>query len=285
VAVLVGFSVGSQFQTANVFRRDWTTQRTLFWQMAWRIPALKPGTTLVANTMPLKYNSDNSLAAPLNWVYAPGSASEKMPYMFYYVSARMGMGLKNLEKDTPIRQNYLAAYFEGNTSQVVALYYNPPACLRVLDPQLDAINPMVPEDIRQAVSLSNAAQILPGPQHTPPAAIFDPEPEHAWCYYFEKADLARQQGDWQTVVDLGSQAFNVSDHPNDPSERLPFIEGYAHTGDWERATALSQETQRITPLMKPILCQLWQRIAAATTNSPQKMAALQSATAELECAP
>ena len=40
-----------------------------------------------------------------------------------------------------------------------------------------------------------------------PPYLLGPEPEHDWCYYFEKAELARQQADWQQVAMLGDQAL------------------------------------------------------------------------------
>jgi hypothetical protein len=41
LALLLSFSVGYQFQLGNQYRRDWETQKRFFWQMSWRIPALR----------------------------------------------------------------------------------------------------------------------------------------------------------------------------------------------------------------------------------------------------
>ena len=131
-------------------------------------------------------------------------------YAFYYPTVRLGTSLKGLEDDIPIQHDYLAASFNGSTSQAVAIDFAPPSCLRVLDPQLDPQNEMLPEMIRASASLSNTAQILPdgsADPAVPPLTQFGKEPAHGWCYYFEKADLARQQQDWQQVAALGDQAF------------------------------------------------------------------------------
>jgi len=289
LALLLALSIGMQFATANEFRRDWSTQKNLFWQLAWRAPHLKPGTTVVSNDLPLHYYSDNSLAAPLNWLYAPDNRSQTMRYMFYYPTVRLGLGLKSLEKGIAIQQDYLAAAFHGSTDQIITIHYNPPACLRVLDPELDSQNGMLTPLMRSAAQISSRDAILPAsdaqPASRPPASMYDPEPAHGWCYFYEKADLARQQQDWQTVVDLGEQAFQLGDYPNDPAERLPFIEGYAHTGNWTRALELSEETRRITPMMRPVLCALWQRIAATTPATPEQQTSLQTARSALECQP
>ena len=288
LGVLLGLAVGMQFQVANAFRRDWATQKALFWQLSWRIPQLEPGTTLLFNDLPVRFFSDNSLTAPLNWIYGGANTSAaQMSYMLYFPSLRLGTGLPSLDPGQPINQDYLAADFSGSTSQMIALNYVPPACVRVLDPDLDPFNVMLPVRLREAAAVSTTRPVQPaaaGQAAHPTEQIFGPEPAHSgWCYYFEKADLARQLGDWSQVASLGDQAFKQTDYPNDPSERLVFIEGYAHTGNWTRARQLSQETRQITDAMQPMLCRLWQRIDDTVPASPDKTAALQAVRSELQC--
>jgi hypothetical protein len=97
--------------------------------------------------------------------------------------------------------------------------------------------------------------------------------------------LARQVGDWEAVVQLGEQAFASGDYPNDPAERLPFIEGYAHTGGWQRALEISRDTGAVTPVMKPVLCKLWERIARSTSPSPERQDVLTIIKMENACSP
>ena len=126
--------------------------------------------------------------------------------------------------------------------------------LRVLDGEIEKDNLFVPVNIREvAASLGSTEWILPQPDRPAelPADLYNPEPAHGWCYYFEKADLARQQGDWQQVAALADQAFGLGDYPNDPTERLPFIEGYAHVERWEQAMELTRQSADISPVMRP----------------------------------
>jgi hypothetical protein len=174
-----------------------------------------------------------------------------------------------LKKDIPIRYDYLAGQFNGNTSQALAFYYDPPACLRLLEPDLDSGNRFISDEslMREAAALSNEAMILSEPTARMPD-IYAPEPAHGWCYYFQKADLARQLGDWEEVIRLGDIAFKLDDHPNNPVERFVFIEGYAHEGDWERALKLSRESYQVSKeYVGPLLCRLWERIEMETTES------------------
>ena len=287
LAVLIAFGAGFQFQVANDFRRDWSVQQSFFWQMTWRMPALAPGTTLVSNELDI-HNTDNSTVAPVNWIFAPDNHSDQLAYMYYYPTIRLETGLQDFASGQPIEQSYLAATFNGSTEQIVPLVYDPPGCLRVLDSELEPDNIMVPALMRTAAEHSDITKIIlmadEADAARPPAAIFGPEPEHRWCYYFQKADLARQMGDWEQIAQLGAEAFRLGDYPNDPAERLVFIEGFAHVENWPQALDLTYTSHEITDLMQPLLCTLWGRIDDDMPASPGKQEALDAVQTELGCA-
>ena len=287
LALLIAFAIGKQFETNIAYVRDWDVHHDLFWQMSWRIPALEANTAIISNDLPVTYFSDNSLSGPLNWIY--GRKGE-MDYILYFISIRLNRGLPDLKPDLPIEQNYLAKTFHGNTSQLVVIDYSPPGCLRVLDPQIDSVNRLLVPLLRDAALLSNTSMIRQENAVTLPDSLFAPEPAHAqaWCYYFEKADLARQFGHWEEVAKLGEVAFQLKDHPNDPVERFVFIEGYAHVGDWERAVKLSRESYKVSKeYVGPLLCRLWERIEKDTTNdlAPGRNEALSEIENMLACNP
>jgi hypothetical protein len=230
------------------------------------------------------YFSDNSLSGPLNWIY---SREGQMDQILYFISIRLNRGLPDLVPGLPIEQNYLAKTFHGNTSQLVVIDYSPPGCLRVLDPQIDFANRLLVPLLREAAALSNTSLIHQENAATLPDSLFHPETAHGWCYYFEKAELARQYGDWDKVADLGDVAFQLGEHP-DPIERFVFIEGYAHVGNWERAVELSQESYRVSRnYVGPPLCWLWQRIEFETLDdlSEARTEALSEIKKILSCNP
>lgn len=285
LALLLSLSAGQHFRNANTFRRDDSVQKALFWQMAWRMPTLEPGTALLINELPLHYSTDNSLTATLNWIYAPENNSAQMDYYLYYPEMRLETSLPPLESGATIEQDYLAAMFYGSTQQVVALYFEPPGCLRVLDPEIEPANPMLPVIMRSTAEHATLDPILAGEgkEAALQEDIFGAELAHGWCYYFQKADLARQMGDWEEVAALGEIAFALNDYPNDPAERLPFIEGYAHVENWPRALELTGESYQVTALMQAPLCRLWDRIETQTADFPEKVQAVMEAKALLGC--
>ena len=279
----IALAAGRQFLWANEFRRDWTQHKNLFWQMTWRAPGLEKNTMVLLNEE-LKYYADNSLGAALNWVYAPDNHTDVVDYVLFYPTNRTDLSLK---LNTPVNYDFLAGRFKGNTSQTVVFYYSPPRCLRLLDPEIDSENRLIPDDslLRDAALLSSTSPILSEAMAVMPGA-YAPEPIHGWCYYFEKADLARQIGDWETVARLGDSAFALNDYPNDPIERFVFIEGYAHTADWKKAVKLSLASQSVSKnYVSPLLCKLWDRIGRETESTPEQKSTLDDIRYKFECLP
>jgi len=285
LALLIGFSVGKQFQTNALYRRDWDTQRAIFWQMSWRIPELQPGTTLLSNDLPVTLFSDNSLSGPLNWIY---SSPGRMEHILYFATVRSQEGRalgQGFTPNLPIVQNYLAKTFYGNTSNMVVFNFAPPGCFRVLDPEIDPLNKLLPPVLREAAFLSNPSLIRTEKPVSLPD-FYTPEIPRAWCYYFSKAELARQNSDWSGVLGFHQQALVTGDRPNDPVENFVFIEGYAHTGQWAQARKLTRETYKFSKeVMRPLLCTLWQRIEREVPVSPEKGSAVTGAFGDLSCAP
>lgn len=83
--------------------------------------------------------------------------------------------------------------FSGSSKDSLIIYYEPEGrCLWVLNPN-DATHIELPQIIREILPAANLNRIKPDrvrPDY-PPETIFGPEPAHTWCYYYQKADLAR----------------------------------------------------------------------------------------------
>jgi len=281
--VLITFSSAYQLQTGIKYQRDWEQQSRLFWQLTWRAPSIQPGTILFAHELPLTYFSDGTLTSALNWIYNPAPGSDQIAYAFYYPTLRLGGTIESLQPNQSVSHDLLVGRFQGNTSQSMALFYQPPACLRILDPELEAENWMVPLQVRETIHLTSKGNILGSKQTIPPGFLYGSEPEHNWCYYYEKADLAAQTGDWETVVTLADTAFKLDDHPNDPAERIPFIEAFAHTGDWSQAINLTNDSAQTSPLTHPVLCLLWDRIERETQESLERAESIALIREQLSC--
>jgi hypothetical protein len=278
--LLVSLAAGAHYQNALVYRAEWKKLQSFYWQLTWRAPGLKPGTLILFDVIPLNRYSDNDLTALLNWTYAPDLHTRQIPYKFFDLTIRLGSmyeGLPGLEKDLPVEHNHRGLFFKTTTSNTLAVSYDPPQCLIVLGPG-DEDLPGLPGSLPDVVPLTRLEQILPQAQPARPPQQLGKEPTHDWCFYYQKAGLARQERDWKTITALADQAAQAGLRQNDPVELIPFIEGYACTGNWEKASTLTHAAVQKRSL-KPALCRTWQQICGNQGSSPQA-AAMQS---ELGC--
>ena len=285
LGIIIGLSVGMHFQDGLGYRREWNAQKAFFWQLAWRAPAIKPGTALLTAGLPFTYYTDNSLTGPLNWIYAPQYSSGEMPYLLYDLEVRVEADHLALVKNAPIQQPYRATTFNGSTSQAIVLYSPRNGCLKVLDPPRERGFPIRQDFVYAARYLSDPDNIIHDNTGAAqlPNHIFGPEPEHDWCYYFEKAELARQEEDWQQIARLWEQAVRHGQSPERAAELLPFIEGLAQLGDWDRAEELSLQAYQKMPGLQTVLCSTWARSLHTSDQDPEIDPALSSTLDELKC--
>ncbi|MCK5315182.1 MAG: hypothetical protein KAJ53_08670, partial [Anaerolineales bacterium] len=159
LGVLVALAVGLHYQNANLYRREWNSQKAFFWQLSWRAPKIQPGTMILSSELPFIHFSDNSLTAPLNWTYVPDEVQTPMPYLLYAIESRLGNELQDFSMNQQVDEPYRATYFTGSTSQALVLYHAPPGCVKILDPDKDARLPQKPKYMSEAMALSDLSLI------------------------------------------------------------------------------------------------------------------------------
>jgi hypothetical protein len=264
-----------------------SSRRAFYWQLHWRVPDLKPGALIASDGELFLYVGRYSTSLALNILYPVtcptrrwGTVLRAYPEFIRHPDEMM--------QGRPIALVFRNFHFSGSSLDSVMIYYVPESgkCLWVLTPE-DVDNPELPDLLTGGVPLSDLGLIEPGPGPAggPPNSIFGAEPEHSWCYYFEKADLARQTGDWQRVAKLGDQAAKLGFSPNNPQEWIPFIEGYARVGRWEEAVQKTLHVYRINFRIGPRLCRIWDNLQASAAPPDAALGEIQSMRSRLECAP
>lgn len=238
LAALLVSGVLTQFGSATYYRAFWKVEREAWWQLSWRAPQIEDGTTVVV-AMPGGYGlaEEYEVWGPVNLIYQPGGPlrlSGQIMFDQIWVELLLRTQEKRLVRDTfTIPRDY---------GKVIILSQSTPnACLHVLDgKRFDQAITEARTDVRFIAKYSNVDLINTTSQATPHPEVFGDEPPHAWCYFYQKMDLARQLEDWQAVVDWAKEARKLEVGPAAVSEWLPLLEAYVHLNDVENAKQVAQ---------------------------------------------
>ena len=262
-SLLIGFAIGAQFITARSMMLTWQAQQEFFWQLSWRAPGLKANTFLAAEDLPFsRYYSGASLSAPLNLIYAPEEDAHDIPYLITLSSKPDDMKL-TFSPDLPVEFNFRSFDFSGNSSDMLLLKKSADGCLRVVTSGDDAREFNKKEGgsfWQSAIPLSNLDRIISNPENPaiPPVEYFGTENRNQWCYYFEKADLARQNQDWATTIQWYQDAQANDFKPSINSEWLPLLDAYLHTGQAGQALELTKTLPDLRQDYAAGFCQVWE---------------------------
>jgi hypothetical protein len=257
LALLLGVSVSGQMFNQFIFRDDWKIQRNIYWQLHWRIPSLQPGTALFGKGTLTDKSSYYDTIYIVNLLF-DDTARQNAKYAYFDI---YHAAFDDYVPGIPLEELFRGINFSGNTSQ--ALVFDSDShggCVRVLDSIYDGDHSLS-SSVADLFDISDVPNIKANPDSSIPQAIFGTEPVHTWCYYFEKADLARQMKDWKTILELKAEADSQGFTPNVGAEYLPFIEAFAQSGQWEQAYDLSTVANEIDPAPGAALCNAWRRFA------------------------
>lgn len=275
--MLLGLSITTQVLVVNRYRLDWAAQNLYYWQLHWRAPSLEPGTAIISFEQPSSSVPGYDASFAMNILFGGRAPDGNMPYWFFTNDRFLNFDLR---PDKAISYKDRNLRFKGNTSAAIALIHQGAArCLQVLDsPYAD--QPFYGTNQELLVAISDTSSISAESAGPPLTDVFGAEPPHSWCYYFQKADLARQMGDWQTILDLEREARRFRLESGFGPELIPFIEAHARTGDWQGALDLSRQAEATVSEMQPLLCSTWARLVQIPDPA---VSVIQSANAAFGC--
>ena len=237
---LIGISVSTQILNADYWVEYWKIQRDMWWQMTWRAPAIRAD-TLVMAYISGGYNpqQDYEVWGPLNLIYNPNPA--KAPAIQAEVlNSDTSYSILEME----VRNNHVRDIKLHRDFNNVLLLSIPSSisCLHVIDGQFPVYSESESLLVEKVGAYSLVDRIIPtGTAPVPPHSIFGNEPAHDWCYYYQKASLARQSGNWEEVGKLYDEVRKLNLDTDDKSELIPFFEGLVNSGRYEDAKALYKE--------------------------------------------
>jgi hypothetical protein len=208
-----------------------------FWhQVAWRVPDIREGTTLFVSYPTVTYGEDyDAVHGPANFIYYPEADTLPVTYPLYGISQYAWTSkeiLSGVAYDTDYR-THAGVVDPGNL--LVMSQPSKAACVHIINPKYPWYSYNDPDSILVTGASSKIDNVLTNtdaPYLDP--VVFGPEPARKWCYYFEKAELALQNEDWNAILGLAKDVETQTLHPNERLEWMPFLQAFALSGDESR---------------------------------------------------
>ena len=260
--VLIGLGAGFQFRQESINRYSWEAQLNVYWQLKWRIPGIKAPTAIYGDGVLAKYMGGWADDAAYNTLYPARSPDGYDGTWYFNLFKSLGAATKpNMTLNDKEMENL---QFMGNSSDslVIQMHGTPGQCVWLVTTE-DQENPYISDSVRPVLGLTNLDRVVSTNPAILPQDIYGPEIDHGWCYYFEKADLARQNGQWNDIVSLWNDAQAKKVRPNVPVEYVPFIQGAAHAGKWDVALEITSLADVPQDINGNYLCGIWKGLIAS----------------------
>lgn len=292
-AILLSLAVSWHVRYTNDFRKVWEYQSNFLQQLTWRVPGIEKNTALFVYqpNLPEIDNSnadivrlgDFALSMAINSLYqvTPEPTESKLSYWYYYV----GDSFMDLSQETAIYSEHATTYFEGNSIDSLLFYYDPQndRCLHLLTTQ-DQFYKQYPEAVHESALYANVSRVINSVvQDVELKNQILGENNQGWCFFYQKAELAKQYQQWEQIPLLWEQVEINKLRTEFGTEYIPFVEGFAYVGEWEKAEELTKTANRISKAMDSILCPIWAEIDAQTPDSREKNEAIQNVKDILGC--
>jgi hypothetical protein len=260
IATLVGIAIFGNLHTAKAFQLSWEKQRAFYWQLFWRAPYIPPNTAFISSGEIFPFVGLYSTSMGISLLYPPVEQPTEVPYWFFACAERIYRMPDQLVSGTVLEEELRNYSFSGDSKNSLILDFSPDEnrCLLIASPR-DSDDPDIPSYMNRLLSISNVERIQRQPLNSwrPPASIFGAEPAHTWCYYFQKADLAYQYGDWAEIIRLMDDARAQGYAPAQMKEYLPLLNAYLQTGAIEEALSLSLQMSRLSNNIDDRVCRAW----------------------------
>ena len=268
--ILVALAVGRNFTNVNTYKWSTTWQHRIFSQLKWRVPEIKSKTVFLSDIELFTNMGVYPTAFAINLLYPKGQSINDLDYYYLTISKYFPLETNDLDGGIEITQDRWNFQFQGNTKDSIVLFWprTDVNCLWVLS-ENDKYNPLISSNTRLALPASNLSLIDTYADVTwPDENLFGKENQDTWCYFYETADLARQNSDWNEVTLLYEQAKLAGYSPVNGVELIPFIEAFARLGKADIAAELTVVAKSLTPHMRDYMCDTWNRVAKDLQNDP-----------------
>jgi len=279
-SLLMALAVGHLLRSENNYRHAWETQVGFLHQLAWRAPGIAGGTPIISEGELLPLMGDYPTSFAINMIYKQEQGAERA-LLWYFPSYGDDKVAEKLATAGQLQETKFSTRFAGDAGNSVAIWFDPTLshCLHVLTPE-DAGSRLYSGFLRGLAQGLTTGRIS---QETNLNIAFLQDALGAaenWCTYYQQAELAAQDRNWEGVLQLWKSARKAGMAPSYGAEFLPFIRAALATGNPLMAESLTETAARTTSslAMRQTLCGPWKENAGIDPGIQSKVYELLSCT-------
>lgn len=290
--ILLSLSASWHIRYTNDFRKVWAYQSDFLQQLTWRVPGMEENTAIFVwePSLPdldrpnadFTLHADFALSMAVNSMYDSHPANEgRLSYWYHQLSDET----MDIALDSPFHAEHAITYFDGNTSDSLFFYYDPEnnRCLHLVSTE-DQYYRQYPDVIKDVSPYTTSDRIsLTAKQDIALRNDIFKSSEDTWCFYYQKAELARQFQQWDVIPLLWEEVSNNDLQTEFGPEYIPFIDGFAHLAEWQKARDITLTADRTSKAMGSILCPLWDDIELSTLPLEERDATIKQVREKLAC--
>ena len=234
--LLLTLMVTAAVMTQIINKENHITQtrltRDFWWQLSWRAPDISEYSLVVANPGGFSPEEDYEIFSPIHLIYYPErdhtAVGSEVLNPGTIRNAQMG-----LITDRTIREIYV---WKDYNNLLALTKPTEKSCLQAIDGSNPLYSPDEWSKITEIGAFSKLDRIITDSEpHIPSSQFFGEEPEHDWCYFYEKMSLSQQKEDWKELTAIADEALSKGEYAEDRVEWIPLVMGYALMGRIEDA--------------------------------------------------
>lgn len=235
VVSLLVIAITTQYLNGIAWGNFWELEKQTWRQLTYRAPDILDDTLVVA-WLPdgTQFQQDYEIWAPINLIYRTGERIRPMIQGEVFHSKMFENLYQAVETERFVRDIFL----KQNYGQFLLLSVpSEDSCLHVYNGKFLVLAKSEPYQLRDIAGFSDTGRINTSIVDSPnlPVNIFGSPTPRDWCYYYQRAELAIQQGDWQTAADIYDQVIELELNPQDEFEWFPFIQGLMNVERYSEA--------------------------------------------------
>jgi len=279
LAVLIVLSTGTRFTQINRYGTENARLEDILSQLAVRGDAVKPGTVLASEQLPLNYTTQKAIDALLQKMFNKDAPISSNIYINADTPEFRDFLQDEFRKETELRIADISTLIKKDA--LIGFWVGPDGCVQILDDKTE--DAQLPQGLKYLVPLSSPDLLISNRlSDVLQLRRFRTTIENDWCFYYQLAGRQAAGAKWDDVLLTYDAAEKQGLKPQAFYDQLPLIEASLRQNPIPISLELSKEIIS-SPEQKNIICTLWNEYKLESDLNKEVLTEIQNSTLQLQC--